>query len=72
VLTESQRSELLARVLRKEYLAELCEAGKITPEQYLHSVNALRADEHLPPLTLADALRLPRRARPRLSKRKNG
>lgn len=61
MITESQRSELMAHVLRKEYLARLCEQGRISSEEYLRSVNIIRAAEDLPPLTLADAPGLPRR-----------
>ena len=70
--TEARRSGLLARVLRKEYLAKMCEEGKITPEAYLGSVNVIREAEQLAPLTLAEALLLPRRVPRRRSKRKSG
>ena len=64
-MTEAQRAEFLARVLRKEYLTKLCEHGKITLEEYLGAINQIRAIEQLPPLTLADAGRLPRQVRHR-------
>jgi hypothetical protein len=71
LITENRRSQLLARVLRKEHLARMCEQGKIAPEEYLEAINAIRADEQLPPLTLADASCLPARTgRPRRSRRK--
>ena len=60
LMSESQRSEFMARVLRKEYLARLCEQGKIAPEEYVQAVNVIRAAEQLPPLTLADTLGMPR------------
>jgi hypothetical protein len=70
LITETQRSELLARVLRKEYLAKLCEEGKITPEDYIQSINAIRADEQLSPLTVSEAVGMPRRVAHRRSRRK--
>ena len=68
--SETQRAELLARVLRKEYLAKLCEHGKITPEEYLLTINAMRAEEQLPPLTPEDAASLAHRGSRRRSRRK--
>ena len=61
LITESQRLELLARVLRKEQLAKQCEQGKISPEEYVHSINVIRAAEALPPLLPHEAKHLPRR-----------
>jgi len=59
--TEAQRLQLLAGVFRKEHFASLFEQGKIGYEEYLVSINAIRASENLPPLTLADTACLPRR-----------
>ena len=63
MITEDRRLELLARVLRKENLTRLCEQGKIAIDEYLQAINAIRADEQLPPLTRADAACVPIRVR---------
>ena len=70
MITEDRRLELLARVVRKENLTRLCEQGKIAIDEYLRAVNAIRADEQLPPLTRDDASCVPIRGR--RSRRKTG
>jgi hypothetical protein len=50
LMDDDQRRALMVRITLKEQLAELREKGKISPEEYIEKVNALRAAEHLPPL----------------------
>jgi hypothetical protein len=69
IMTEERRSALMAQVVRKEHLARLCEQGKISPEEYLQSVNTIREAEGLPPLSRNDASIPQRVARRRRSKR---
>jgi hypothetical protein len=69
MMTEERRSLLMAQVLRKEHLARLCEQGKISPEEYVQSVNKIREAEGLPLLSPADASVPQPVARRRRSKR---
>ena len=65
-MNEKSARALFISVLRKEYLASVFEKGKITGEQYVHSVNELRAEAGFPPLSevpMEMPLRMPAGAR---------
>jgi len=68
LMDEDARELLLARVGRKEYMARLCEKGKLAPDEYIEKVNELRAAEQLPPLAAADACCVPESPRRRRRK----
>lgn len=42
---------LMVYVIRKEYLAQLSDRGKISPARYIEAVNTIRVAEGLPPLS---------------------
>jgi len=43
LINDAARQDLLVCVARKEYLGNLFEKGKISRDEYLDAVNALRA-----------------------------